>query len=410
MGENQFQIAPPVTNFLRAIFAIFLCPLLSAAPSIRDFALKAEKKEPLSVVFFGGSLTFGANASDPTTTSYRGLMADWLREKYPNTPITFHDAAIGGTGSQLGMFRLERDVLQHKPDLVFLDFTVNDNAEGTDGQPLASYECIVRTLLENDCAVMPVLMLFKWHAEKKADDPFPPRHQAHLELSSAYNLPHANVLEYVRAKVNAGTDPAALWNVGDGVHPGDPGYRFFFKAVRDSFELATTDTTAPILPSETHFENLYPYRERDILVSDLPDGWKQSKTWRTALWFDGMASRWMGDIATTSEKAKSGPLEIEFEGSMVGIFGERNGLTPPVKIWIDGEPVQHPKAKEGDFLWNLDTSRFSPPKKGSGNLFLWQAIAKDLPDGKHILRIEPIWEGANRDAELRIESICSAGR
>ncbi len=399
-----------MTSLTRALFALLFCPLLSAAPSIRDFAQKAEKREPLSVVFFGGSLTFGANASDPNTTSYRGLMMQWLREKYPNTPITFHDAAIGGTGSQLGMFRLERDVLKHKPDLVFLDFTVNDDDSGTNMQPLASYERIVRTLLEHDSAVVPVLMLFKWHTGKKADDPFPPRHQAHIELSSAYNLPHANVLEYVRAKVNAGTDPATLWNVGDGVHPGDPGYRLFFEAVRDSFELATSDTSSPKLPAGTHFENLYPNRKRDILVSNLPDGWKQSTTWRTALWFDGMASRWMGDIATTSEKADSGPLEIEFEGSMVGIFGERNGLTPPVKIWIDGKPIQAPKAKEGDFLWKLDTSRFAPPKMGSGNLFIWQPFAKDLPDGKHTLRIQPVWDGADEDAELRIESICSAGR
>lgn len=36
------------------------------------------------------------------------------------------DAAIGGTGSQLGAFRLKRDVSRFHPDLVFLDFTVND--------------------------------------------------------------------------------------------------------------------------------------------------------------------------------------------------------------------------------------------------------------------------------------------
>ena len=50
--------------------------------------------------------TWGANASDPQITSYRGLMTQWLREKYPSTAITFYDAAIGGTGSQLGMFRM----------------------------------------------------------------------------------------------------------------------------------------------------------------------------------------------------------------------------------------------------------------------------------------------------------------
>jgi acyl-CoA thioesterase I len=35
---------------------------------------------------------------------------------------------IGGTGSQFAAFRLERDVFARKPDLVFIDFTINDDA------------------------------------------------------------------------------------------------------------------------------------------------------------------------------------------------------------------------------------------------------------------------------------------
>lgn len=126
-------------------------------------------------------------------------MTRWLREKYPSTAITFYDAAIGGTGSQLGMFRLERDVLSRKPDLVFLDFTVNDWAEGTDPQALGSYERIVRELLANKVMVMPVLMMFRGHAEKP-DAPLPARHQAHLKLADAYSLPSANTVPYASKK------------------------------------------------------------------------------------------------------------------------------------------------------------------------------------------------------------------
>ncbi len=391
------------------VLALLLAAHVHAAPpSLATFNEKAEKREPLSVVFFGGSLTFGANASDPNVTSYRGRMMEWLRGRYPYTPIAFHDAAIGGTGSQLGMFRLERDVLRHKPDLVFLDFTVNDGSDETDEQSLASYEAIVRTLLRNDVAVMPVVMLFKWHAEKP--DITPPRHGAHLRLAAAYGLPAADVCGEIQKKAKAGLEPDGLWNMGDGAHPGDEGYQHFFEAVRDRFEKAVREKGQTLIPSATVFPDLYPRSSRTPVADHLPPGWAMRKTWRTALWFDGMASRWMGDVATASAREKSGALEFTFEGSMVGFFGERNGLTPPVRIWIDGQPVQPPQPKEGDFLWRLDTSRFSPPKKGSGNLFMWQAISKDLPEGKHTLRIEPVWDGADLDAELRIESICSAGR
>ncbi len=384
----------------------------SPVPTVAAFAARAEKREPLNVVFFGGSVTWGANASDPQRTSYRGRMMTWLREKYPHTPIAFHDAAIGGTGSMLGMFRVERDVLAYKPDLVFLDYTVNDGAEDTDTYALASYERIVRQLLQHKTAVMPVLMCFRWHAEKP-DAPRPPRHEAHLKLAAAYNLTVANTLDYVRAQVKTrGLDVKKdIWNIGnDGAHPGDEGYQLLFEAARDAYELAAKSTTPAVFPPEPVYEARYPKITRRVLTDALPAGWTREKTYRTALWFDGMAARWMGDVATASAKNKSGALEFEFEGSMVGFFGERNGLSPAIKIWIDGQPVQAPKTEPGDYLWPTSTARFSPPKKGSGNLFNWQLISRELTDGKHTVRIEPVWEGADKDAELRIESICFAGR
>ncbi|MBE2205333.1 MAG: SGNH/GDSL hydrolase family protein [Chthoniobacterales bacterium] len=382
---------------------------MSSDLSLKRFHEKALRREPVSVVFLGGSLTWGANASDPQTTSYRGLMMDWLRKKYPQTPMAFHDAAIGGTGSQLAMFRLDRDVFPHKPDLVFLDFTVNDGADVTDPQTLASYERVVRELLGRNTMVFPVLMMFRWHAEKP-DAPLPPRHEAHQALARAYQLPFANTIPLVVAKLRDGIDLKTLWPF-DGAHPDDPGYRLFFEAVRDVYEKAQSEEATVRVPEKPVFEDRYSRVTRRVLVEGaLPEGWTREKTYRTALWFDGQASRWMGDVACASAAKKSGPLEVEFEGSMVGVFGERNGLAPAIRVWIDGRPVAPPKAKEGDVLWPMDTSRFAPPRKGSGNLFGWQVLANDLAEGRHTLRIEPVWEGADKDAELRIESICSAGR
>ncbi len=388
--------------------AVHADPMSAHTPTVARFAARAEQREPLSVVFLGGSLTWGANASDPGTTSYRGLMMRYLREKYPRTPITFHDAAIGGTGSQLGLFRLERDVFLQKPDLVFLDFTVNDGSDDTDPQTLASYERIVRELLARDCSIMPVLMLFKWHAEKPGA-PLPPRHQAHLKLAAAYGLPVANILEHVRALVASGVKPADLWTLGnDGAHPGDEGYRAFFDAVRHRYEQAAALPSAASIPPQPVFDDLYPKRTRRLLTDALPAGWVRAHTYRTSLWFDGLSSRWMGDVGLATAKNQPAALEVEFEGSLVGFFGERNGLTPPIRVWIDGQPVRAPKSK--DDTWKLDTSAFAPPHPGSGNLFIWQPLANNLPDGRHTLRIEPVWDDAASGAELRIESICSAGR
>ena len=80
----------------------------------------------------------------PNLTSYRGLIARELESTYPSAHFRFHDSAIGGTGSQLGAFRFDRDVLRHAPDLVFLDFSANDNINTDDPESQASYEAVVR--------------------------------------------------------------------------------------------------------------------------------------------------------------------------------------------------------------------------------------------------------------------------
>ncbi len=418
-GFMDHTLSFPSGALSRSLRVFFICLLLSALTShaepvktdlsIQKIHEKALRKEPIRVVFFGGSLTWGANASNPQTTSYRGLMMRWLQDQYPGTPFIFHDAAIGGTGSQLGLFRMERDVLSQKPDLVFLDFTVNDGFDDTDLQPLATYERIVRELLARNIMVVPVFMMFKWHAEKP-DAPLPARMLAHLKLMEAYNLPYADTLATVWAAVKKGAKPEDLWPF-DGAHPGDGGYQLFFEAVRDRFEKGTTESEVVLIPEETVYPDLYPKFTRRVLVDHpLPEGWTREKTYRTSLWFDGMSSRWMGDVACAPATNKPGALEVEFEGSMVGIFGERNGLAPAIKVWVDDVLIKDPKADAGVDTWAMDTSKFSAPKKGSGNLFGWTLLAKDLADGKHILRIEPQWEGANPDAELRIESVCSAGR
>src|SRR4051794_30354319 len=92
-----------------ALFALDMGQLQAARPEFSDFDRRARSGERLNVVFFGASLTWGANATDPQQTSYRARIGQRLEKEYPAAHFKFWDAAIGGTGSQLGVFRFERD-------------------------------------------------------------------------------------------------------------------------------------------------------------------------------------------------------------------------------------------------------------------------------------------------------------
>lgn len=80
---------------------------------------KLKRSEPLRIAYLGGSITAQAG--------WRPKTLAWFQKEHPATPITEINAAIGGTGSDLGVFRLEGDVLARKPDLLFVEFAVNDS-------------------------------------------------------------------------------------------------------------------------------------------------------------------------------------------------------------------------------------------------------------------------------------------
>ncbi len=381
-------------------------PPPAPAASFAEFDRRATAGEPLTVVFFGGSLTWGANASDPNRTSWRGLTGAYLRQRYPKAPFVFHDAAIGGTGSDLGLFRLDRDVLVQQPALVFLDFTVNDDAHGTDLEALATYEQILRELIGRGIPVVQVLLGGKWcFLEQYAPDTVP-RRVAHLALAKAYGTAVADSYPVIQQSLVDGTVAAeAIWPF-DSIHPDDPGYQLIFQAVRDAFDQAVRQAQVCQFPAAPLHPLLFANRQRLLLVDrQLPEGWQRTKTYRTSLWYDGLSSRWMDDVVRCESRDghTPAPLTLEFDGTMVALFGEadENGLA--FRAILDGTPLTHPKlAPEG--IWTADTSRF-----GKGRLFIWRRLANNLPPGRHTLVIEPVPHADGRPGQLRLESLCVAG-
>jgi len=371
-----------------------------AAPSFADFDQRARAGEPLTVVFFGGSLTWGANASDPQRTSYRGLMMEYLRQRYPKAPFVFHDAAIGGTGSQLGLFRLDRDVLAYRPDLVFYDFTANDDLYGSERPPLVSYETILREMIGRGIPVVQAFFGFRFNFGKDYNLEQLPRRRDHLRLAAAYQTAVGDAFPLIQGQLESGKETLAhLWPF-DGAHPDDTGYRLFYEAVRKGFEDAVAAKRVCQLPEKPVF-GIYSKRTRHRLVEhDLPAGWTRAKTYRTSFWFDGLSSRWMDDVALCSTGQ---PLKVEFTGTLVGIFGEADQNSLSFRVNVDDQPVLYqPNPKEpGTAIWPFDLKKF-----GTGRLMVWRLLASQMPPGKHTLEISPI---ISTNGQLRIESICFAG-
>jgi len=361
------------------------------------FHARARAGERLTVVFFGASLTWGANASDPNLTSYRARIAERLEREYPAAHFRFFDAAIGGTGSQLGVFRLERDVLARKPDLVFLDFSANDDIYTDTPETLASYEAILRRLVsEAGCPVVVVIFPFKWNVEQGNTHGMK-RRDAHIALARAYGVPVGDAIALCQEKVARGeVSVGAIWPF-DGAHPGDLGYALFAEAAWRGLEDGIARGLVPSVPQKMLHAPTYTKSARVRLstLGGLPRGWKVGTPSLTSAWFDALMSRWLDDVTIASaEGGRVEPLRVEFRGSMLMIFGEKTPSSGRYRFRIDGgAPVE----------------RDASSRQLGGNVHLTEVLAQGLdPSAEHTLELEPVFEREG-ERELRLESICVAG-
>ncbi|MGE9295470.1 MAG: GDSL-type esterase/lipase family protein [Puniceicoccales bacterium] len=365
------------------------------SPSFSEFDQRAQAGESLTVAFLGGSLTWGAQASDPLKTSYRALIQKQLKTKYPEAHFTFVDAAIGGTGSQLGAFRLERDLLAYKPDLAFLDFTVNDSAsEVPQDDRLSSYESLARRMVQVNIPVVQVILAVKMDVGPNARPrPLVALHEA---IGKAYGLPLADAQAHMSAKVRSGEVTLdELWDLPyDSTHPGDAGYALYAEAVWDAYLQAVEEGVVCQAPDAMLHPDHYMDVDRFSLASldDLPSGWQRGVPHRSAVAFDFVCSRWMDDLATaeaTNEDAPA-PLMLKFTGQTVLLFGEGTPKSGRYSVRIDGgEAVEY-------------NTRCS-----SGNMRHVQIVGIHLEPGvEHTIEITPLLEPGE---ELRLNSVCVAG-
>lgn len=130
------------------------------AGRIRRVVEKARAGEPVTIAYIGGSITQGAGAVPLHTQCYAYRFWKAFAGKYgKNNNVKLIKAGVGGTPSELGMIRFERDVLRdgkEKPDLVVVEFAVNDEGDETKGR---CYESLVTKILSMPDAPA-VLLLF----------------------------------------------------------------------------------------------------------------------------------------------------------------------------------------------------------------------------------------------------------
>ncbi len=310
--------------------------------------VKLQTAVPVRIAYLGGSIT----AQD----GWRPKTLNWFRTNFPTARVSEINAAIGGTGSDLGVFRLGHDVLDHKPDLLFVEFAVNDGGAAPE-QIHRCMEGIVRQTWKNDPAtdICFVYTLAGNMLETLQQGRFPRSAIAMEQVADYYGIPSIHMgLEVARLekagrlifqgeKPKTDADRAALGDKilfsPDAVHPyPDTGHQLYFEAVVRS--LATIREvrasgphrlTTPLVADNWEQAKMIP-----LSRAKLSPGWHrlEPSSDRLAKSFgDRLPEVWQAQ-----EPGES--VSFQFRGTAVRIYDLLGPDCGQVSVVLDGGPAE----------------------------------------------------------------------
>ena len=102
----------------------------------------------VNLVFHGHSVPAGYARTPVVNTlhAYPHLVLCGLKERYPNAVVNVIVTAIGGEQSEQGAARFGEEVLTHRPDVVLIDYALNDRTIGLERSEKAWREMIEAAL------------------------------------------------------------------------------------------------------------------------------------------------------------------------------------------------------------------------------------------------------------------------
>ncbi|MCR5797165.1 MAG: Ig-like domain-containing protein [Eubacterium sp.] len=265
------KFAPNETQTAEMVESSFISS--GRGDAVKRVIEKAKKGEDVTIAYLGGSVTEGANAT-PNNKCYAAVSCKAFADKYgTGDNVKYINAGMSGTPSSLGVVRYERDVLDKNegksPDILFLEFAVNDSGECTNG---GAYEGIIRRAMKEGTAVVLMFSVFAsdWNMQ-----------QTYIPLGEYYGLPMVSMKNAVDSKDPVSGDKFMDiigfqdWYFSDSLHPSNNGYELTAQCIMKMFAETEKNEAVdgPVVPAEPKITDAY---ENTYLVS--PDRVEASTT------------------------------------------------------------------------------------------------------------------------------------
>ncbi|MCQ2576610.1 MAG: SGNH/GDSL hydrolase family protein [Treponema sp.] len=294
---------------------------------------KIRRGEPVTVIALGGSITTGFASNPITTKSWAARTGKWLVElgEKNNSKVTFINQGVSGTDSAFAVARLQDHVLSKKPDLLLLEFAMNDQWLSPAVRQ-RTYEAILRSVLKDSDAA--ILALF---VNERAAPKYSSNQTEQQALCEYYSVP------FVSWKDNMKADDILdyfekCFDGSETVHPNNAGHEkiseymigkldSIWKTLPEDKEIPEIKELPPA-KTDTGFVNAK-YYHVDNLKPLLNTGWENGSPVHPEWLAHGQSHKgWQ-------TKNSGAELTFEVEGSSVGITYCESDQFRDAVAWIE---------------------------------------------------------------------------
>ena len=292
---------------------------------------KAQSGQDITIAYIGGSITQGSSAGNELC--YARLTTNWFQSTFPDITVNYVNAGIGATGSYIGVHRVDSDVIAKAPDLVFVEFAVNDTTENTERNK-NSYDSLLRKLWNSESSPAIITIMMTMQDGTSFQD-------YHAEIAKSYDLP---VVSYKNAILHVINDMNYIeWKdiSDDNIHPNVAGHKVLSQLITAYLQKAI-DEAASVTGDESNFttsftEDLYSSAKALSPADITPD--EMSGAFEVREDNFGNFNGFWRCVAADGD-FKDAKLKFTVEAKKIALFyGEIVGRGAKFDVFVDGEKV-----------------------------------------------------------------------
>lgn len=191
---------------------------------LKNLYKKASRNEPLSLVFLGASVTM-AYMIEPQH-QFLTAVKQYFENTYHATDITVHNMGTPGMTSLHGLYRSYTELEEKKPDLVVIDYAVND-------QKSAPYRDCYESLLARCLSLPSEPAVFSFFVQTQDGYTCAPQMAA---ANQHYGVPYVNIGSWIMEDIQNGLFRWENYSYDDR-HPGPFGHTWIGRRMVDFLKI-----------------------------------------------------------------------------------------------------------------------------------------------------------------------------